>query len=281
MKNIIIISIVFILFIAACGEKDTLVSPSIDDNDLTSIYFSPQSFNLKIPPNFPQMEIPADNALTTEGVELGKRLFYDPIFSRDSTMSCASCHLSVGGFTDNKALSKGVAGLDGFRSSMSLENVGFFNKGLFWDGHAKTLEEQALLPIEDPRELHTNWDKVVEKLRKHKDYPNRFRKAFGIASKNDISKTLAAKAIAQFERTLISGNAKFDKIFRREDSFTDDELDGYQLFFNAAGAPDAQCGHCHTTPFFNSNDYFNNGLDSVNNLKDFKDLGRGIVTKRV
>ena len=280
MKNIIIISIVFILFIAACGEKDTLVSPSIDDNDLTSIYFSPQSFNLKIPPNFPQMEIPADNALTTEGVELGKRLFYDPIFSRDSTMSCASCHLSVGGFTDNKALSKGVAGLDGFRSSMSLENVGFFNKGLFWDGHAKTLEEQALLPIEDPRELHTNWDKVVEKLRKHKDYPNRFRKAFGIASKNDISKTLAAKAIAQFERTLISGNAKFDKIFRREDSFTDDELDGYQLFFNAAGAPDAQCGHCHTTPFFNSNDYFNNGLDSVNNLKDFKDLGRGIVTKK-
>ena len=77
---------------------------------------------------------------------------------------------------------------------------------------------------------------------------------------------------------MISGNAKFDKIFRREDFFTDDELDGYQLFFNASGAPDAQCGHCHTTPFFNSNDYFNNGLDSAKTLQEFKDIGRGRVT---
>ncbi len=280
MKKIIIFSILFILFIAACGEKDPIMPPSIDDTDLTAIPFSPQPVTFKIPTNFPQMDIPADNALTTEGVELGRRLFFDPILSRDNTMSCASCHLPASSFTDNKAFSKGVDSIEGLRSSMSLENVGFVNKGLFWDGHAQTLEEQALLPVEDPRELHTIWDKVVEKLKKHADYPIRFRKAFGISSKNDITKTLAVKAISQFERTLISGNAKIDKIFRKEDFFTDDELDGFQLFFNAAGAPDAQCGHCHTSPFFSSNDFFNNGLDSVKTLQGFKDLGRGIVTKK-
>jgi cytochrome c peroxidase len=280
MKKIIVISLLFILCIAACGEKDPVMPPSIDDTDLTGTPYAPQSFTLKIPANFPQMEIPADNALTTEGVELGRRLFYDPILSRDSTMACASCHLSAGAFTDNKALSKGVDNINGLRSSMSLENVGFVNKGLFWDGHVKTLEEQALLPVEDPRELHTIWDKVVEKLKKHKEYPIRFRKAFGISTKNDITKSLAVKAISQFERTLISGNSKIDKIYRKEDFFTDDELDGFQLFFNASGAPDAQCGHCHTSPFFSSNDYFNNGLDSVKSLNDFKDLGRGIVTKK-
>jgi cytochrome c peroxidase len=280
MKKIIVSSLVFILFIAACGKKDPPIAPVIDDTDLTGTPYAPQSFSLTIPSNFPKMEIPADNALTTEGVALGRRLFYDPILSRDSTMTCASCHLSKGSFTDNKSLSKGVDSINGLRSSMALENVGFLNKGLFWDGHAKTLEEQALLPVEDPRELHTFWDKVVEKLKKHKEYPILFRKSFGIANKNEITKALAAKAMAQFERTLISGNAKFDKIFRKEDFFSDDELTGYQLFFNAAGAPDAQCGHCHTSPFFNSEDYFNNGLDSVKTLQDFKDLGRGIVTKK-
>jgi cytochrome c peroxidase len=280
MKKIIVISLLFILFIAACGEKDPIMPPSIDDMDLTGTPYAPQAFTLKIPANFPKMEIPADNALTTEGVDLGRRLFYDPILSRDNTMSCASCHLSTGSFTDNKAFSKGVDSIEGLRSSMSLENVGFLNKGLFWDGHVKTLEEQALLPVEDPRELHTIWDKVVEKLKKHPDYPTKFRKAFGVSTKNDITKAMVVKAIAQFERTLISGNAKFDKIFRREDFFTDDELTGYQLFFNASGAPDAQCGHCHTSPFFSSEDYFNNGLDSVKNLQNFKDLGRGIVTKK-
>jgi cytochrome c peroxidase len=276
MKKGIVLGIIYSLLMG-CGDKEP-INNVIDEGDLTTIPYVSKAYTLNIPSGFPKMDIPADNPLTTEGVELGRHLFYDPILSKDSTISCASCHLTKGGFTDNNAVSRGVNGAMGTRSSMSLENIGFVNKGLFWDGRVKTLEEQALLPIEDPVEMHHIWEKVIEKLRKHPDYPSRFRKAFNISNKRDISKELAVKAIAQFERTLISGNSKFDKIYRREDFFTDDELDGFQLFFNAAGAPDAQCGHCHTSPFFNSNDFFNNGLDSAQKLKDFKDKGRGIVT---
>lgn len=275
MKKILVLFILFSL-ILACG-KDTPVNV-LDNDDMSKISYAPQKYDLKIPANFPQMDIPADNPLTTEGVELGKRLFYDPILSLDSTVACANCHLPEGNFTDNRALSKGVGGTLGLRSAMSLENIGFVNKGLFWDGRVKTLEEQALLPVEDPREMHHIWEKVIEKLKVHKDYPTRFRQAFGISSKKDINKELTVKAIAQFERTLISGNAKFDKIFRKEAFFNDDELTGYELFFNASGAPDAQCGHCHASPFMNANDYFNNGLDSAKTLNDFKDIGRGRVT---
>ncbi len=278
MKKSLISFILFSL-IMACGKDLPVVVTENDDLRTTS--FAPHNYDLKIPSNFPKMDIPADNPMTTEGVELGRRLFYDPILSLDSSVSCASCHMTHGSFTDNTALSKGVAGTLGLRSAMSLENVGFVNKGLFWDGRVKTLEEQALLPVEDPREMHHIWEKVVEKLKAHNDYPTRFRQAFGISSKKEINKELAVKAIAQFERTIISGNAKFDKIFRREDFFTDDELIGYELFFNASGAPDAQCGHCHASPFMNSNDFFNNGLDSAKTLTDFKDIGRGRVTGKV
>jgi cytochrome c peroxidase len=250
----------------------------IDNTDLTQIPYNPISVVLKQPQGFPKMDIPTDNALTTEGVELGRRLFYDPILSRDSSMSCSSCHLSNANFTDSKAFSKGIDGKETLRSSMSLENVGFVKGGLFWDGRVKTLEEQALLPVEDPIEMHHIWENVEKLLRGHKDYPTRFRKAFGIKTTGEITKILAVKALAQFERTLVSGNAKIDKILRKEEVFTDEEFNGFFLFFNDNPRNDAQCGHCHTSPFYGSNEFFNNGLDSVKTLGDFKDKGLGKVT---
>jgi cytochrome c peroxidase len=257
------------------------VNPTVDDQDLTQIAYAPTPVTLKQPQGYPKMDIPTDNPITTEGVELGRRLFYDPILSRDSSISCSSCHLPQGSFTDNKALSKGVDGILGDRSAMSLENIGFVKNGLFWDGRVKTLEEQALLPVEDPIEMHHIWEKVEQILRGHKDYPTRFRKAFGMKTKGEITKTHVVKALAQFERTLISGNSKVDKILRREDVFTDDELNGYLLFFNDDPKKDAQCGHCHGAPFYGANEFFNNGLDSVKTLNDFKDLGLGKVTGKL
>jgi cytochrome c peroxidase len=254
------------------------VNPTVDDTDLTQIAYNPVFITLKQPQGFPKMDIPTDNPITTEGVELGRRLFYDPILSRDSSMSCSSCHLPSGNFTDNKALSKGVDGKEGLRSAMSLENIGFIKGGLFWDGRVKTLEEQALLPVEDPIEMHNIWENVEKILRGHKDYSTRFRKAFGIKTTGEISKTLVVKALAQFERTLISGNAKVDKILRREDVFTDEEYNGFFLFFNDNPRYDAQCGHCHNSPFYGSNEFFNNGIDSVKTLNDFRDKGVGKVT---
>ncbi len=270
MKKAIIFAVFSMFLSQSCTDNDV--------GNLDTIPYNPTTYALKYSPNFPKMLIPADNPLTTEGVELGRFLFYDKLLSASGTMACANCHLPEAGFTDNQATSKGIDGILGRRSSMSLANIGFVNGGLFWDGRVKTLEEQAFLPVEDPIELHNNWTKVVEKLKTHADYPTRFRKAFGIANTAEITKELAIKAIAQFERTIISDNAKIDKITKVTD-LTDDELEGFQLFFNAAGAPDAQCGHCHNSPFYGSNDYFNNGLDGVASLEDFKDKGRGQFTK--
>ena len=225
------------------------------------------------------MDIPADNPLTEAGIELGRFLFYDPILSGDETMACADCHLPTGGFTDNLAFSKGIDGIPGLRSSMSLVNVGYVTKGLFWDGRVQTLEEQALLPVEDVLELHTEWEQVIEKLQKHPDYPTRFRQAFGINSTDELTKELAAKAIAQFERSLISADSKYDRVVRGEAFFDDDELMGFELFFDVPNdLPDAECGHCHNAPLFTVNQYFNNGLDSVASLDDFADKGLGTVT---
>jgi cytochrome c peroxidase len=273
----IIITFGILIFILSCGEMKP-VNPTVDDTDLSQITYSPTPITLKRPQGFTEMSIPADNLMTTEGIELGRRLFYDPILSRDSSMSCSSCHLPNGAFTDNKALSTGIDGKAGTRSAMSLENVGFVKSGLFWDGGTKTLEEQALLPVEDPIEMHHVWEKVEEILRGHKDYPTYFRKAFGIKNKTEITKMLAVKALAQFERSLISGNAKIDKILRKEEVFTDEEFNGFLLFFNDDPKKDAQCGHCHGAPFYGSNEFFNNGLDSVKTLNDFKDKGLGRIT---
>jgi len=122
-----------ILTILLSCKKDPVVRPT-DTEDLN------------IPNGFPQMVIPDDNPMTIDGVELGRHLFYDPILSIDSTLSCSGCHLIQASFTDNLAFSPGVDNIEGLRSSMSLLNVGFTNTGLFWDGRTNTLEEQALIP---------------------------------------------------------------------------------------------------------------------------------------
>lgn len=274
MKKILLYASLLAFFALSCKDKDA--------DPLSIIPYTPTPYALKFNTKnlFPAMIIPADNPLTTEGVELGRFLFNDNLLSANGAMSCATCHLPEGAFTDNQAKSKGVDGIFGKRSSMSLANIGFVNTGLFWDGRVKTLEEQAFLPVEDPIELHSSWTKVVAKLQAHADYPTRFRKAFGITNTAEITKELAIKAIAQFERTLISDNARVDQIFRGEATITDDEYDGFLLFFNAGGAPDAQCGHCHTSPFYSSNDYFNNGLDSAKTPDDFRDKGLGQFTKK-
>jgi cytochrome c peroxidase len=228
------------------------------------------------------MAIPADNPMTAEGIDLCKRLFYDPILSSDSTISCGSCHNPAGSFTDNEAVSTGVGGLMGTRSSMSLINVGFLSKGLFWDGRSPTLEDQALHPIENPVEMAENWNNVEVKLRKHPSYPVLFRKAFGIEKKGEITRYLAAKAIAQFERTLISSNSKFDKRF---EGFTDLEVDGYLIYFDDVNNSDVKghCVHCHDGggALLTSERYENNAIEEVETLYDFPDKGLGAITGKV
>ncbi len=263
-----------------CKEPSSSCSSGCD---LTDIAYSPTAYTILKPAHFPQIPVPADNPMTREGVQLGRRLFYDPILSADSTMSCSSCHLPQGSFTDNKALSIGIDGLPGRRSAMSLLNIAYANNGLFWDGRAASLEAQALLPVEDPVEMHHTWPNVVESLKQHPVYPELFRKAFGIENCCDITKELVTKALAQFERILISsGTSKYDQyVLGDPDALDDKELDGKLMFFDEGqdvNLPDAQCFHCHGSITLTGNNYFNNGLDSVASLDAFPDKGRGGIS---
>ncbi len=269
-----------LLLIGAC--KKELMDPQ-DSADLSRINYDPITYTLDLPNSFPMMEIPENNLMTIEGVELGRKLFYDPILSADSTMSCSSCHLQKGSFTDNRATSEGIDGISGTRSSMSLLNTGFISTGLFWDGRADNLEELALLPVEDPIELHDQWPNVEKKLMRNEYYPRLFREAFGIERKNEITSFLAAKAIAQFVRTLNStGNSKWDQVQRNEVFFTDQELEGFLMFFDEdPSLPDAECGHCHSRPLFTTNEFINNGIEPVTGLSEFPDKGLGKRTQNL
>lgn len=248
---------------------------------LTNIPFAPEKVVLPEPVNFVKMQIPADNPLTKDGIALGKRLFFDSLLSINHQLACVSCHQPNLAFTDGKALSIGTHGHASHRSAPSLINVGYYYKGLFWDGRAPTLEAQALIPVTDSLEMGSNWDTVEHRLRLHHEYPTLFRKVFGIKSDQEINRFLVAKALAQYERTLVNYNAKFDKVARGEAAFTAQEQRGRDIFFDAGqakGIPFSECSHCHADPLFTTLDYFNNGIEKVNSLADFPDLGRGAIT---
>lgn len=213
-------------------------------------------FELNIPEGFPSMSIPEDNPTTVEGVALGRMLFYDPILSADSTQSCASCHNQKFAFTDNgKRFSEGIDKIEGTRNSMPVINSGW-TYDLFWDGRSIGLEGQALDPVPNPIEMHQSWPEAMAKLNRHNRYPELFFKAFG---KNYIDSTLVTKAIAQFERTLISSNSKWDKYLRGDYQLSQAETKGYEIFFTEKG----DCFHCHSTILYTDNLFHNNGLDSV------------------
>lgn len=237
--------------------------------------YTPVPYQLEIPKLFQDKLIapiiPADNPLTQEGVRLGKKLFFDKILSADGSQSCASCHNPKKAFTDNLQFSIGIDGIAGKRNAMPLFNLAWnFDEKFAWDGKDITLEKQALEPVTNPIELHTNWKKVAERLQNHPEYPALFYKAFGTSK---IDSTLVTKAIAQFERTLISGNSKFDQFLIGNATLTPEEQNGFTIFMSE---DKGDCFHCHgseNNPLWTDNQFHNNGLDA-----NFTDLGLGAVT---
>ena len=215
--------------------------------------------------------VPIDNPQTEEGIALGKRLFFDPILSSNNTQACADCHAPENAFTDNRRFSDGVEGLFGNRNSMPLFNLAWnYDEKFFWDGNTFSLEHQALVPVTDPIEMNNTWQDADQKLQQHADYPELFEKAFGTKT---IDSSLITKAIAQFERTLISANSKFDKYLLGEVELTPQELNGFNVFMDEARG---DCFHCHGSdknPLWTDNLFHNNGLDET-----FSDLGLGAVT---
>jgi cytochrome c peroxidase len=221
-------------------------------------------YPLHIPPGFLPMIIPSDNPLTVEGVELGRKLFYDPLLSKNNTQSCASCHLQSLGFTDHGLrFSVGVDGIAGNRNSMPLINMGWSPR-FFWDGRALSLEQQIFQPVTNPIEMNTTWPEVEDKLNAHPTYPDLFYKAFGIER---IDSVHVSKAIAQFIRTMISGNSKFDKFLRQQAVLTPSEMNGLNIFTTEKG----DCFHCHGfdgSGLFTDFTFHNNGLDTDAEMAD-------------
>lgn len=286
MKNHLLpIIVVVLLLITACKKDDIGGNGDCDlcpDSDLISAEYHPVPYLLDLPDWMDNPLMPGDNPLTQDGVALGRMLFYDPIVSSDSTMSCASCHAPQLSFTDGTAFSTGVAGGRTSRSSMPLLNLAFNPNGFFWDGRSPSLEEQALHPVMDEVELNEDWDNVVRKFRRHPEYPQRFRRAFGIEKRSEITADLAVKAIAQFERILISSDSRFDRVVQRNEGWlTDSEQRGKDLFYVEPTSLDHPgCSHCHGGVHFTDFSFRNNGLDSVATLNDFPDKGLGVVTGR-
>jgi cytochrome c peroxidase len=225
------------------------------------------------PDHFAEMLLPAEPPVTELGVALGRRLFYDPVLSLDSSISCASCHLPALAFTDGRAFSTGVGGRPGRRSSMSLVNVGYYHDGFFWDGRAQTLEEQVLHPIRDTLEMAVDPAVIDERLRRHPYYGPELARLPSAGERPWVI------ALAQFQRSLISADAKYDRVRRGEAQYTESEQRGFDIFFDVGnGLPTGECAHCHTEPHFTNRAFENNGLNAAIDWSDFPDPGRGAIT---
>ncbi|MEY4201008.1 MAG: hypothetical protein RLZZ265_2748 [Verrucomicrobiota bacterium] len=235
--------------------------------------------------HFPKPALPLDNPLTEEGVALGRKLFNDPLLSKGEKQSCASCHQMDGGTVDaGKAFSLGVDGLPGKRNAMPLYNLAWKSE-FFWDGRAKSLRQQALMPIQDELEMHETLPNVVAKLKSARaaaadakaiSYATSFTRAFGTP---DITAERVGLALEQFLLTVTAFDSKFDRVMRGEAKFTTEEQRGFELFHTEhdprRGQFGADCFHCHGGPLFQNVAFANNGLE-----REPKDLGRYLVTGR-
>lgn len=203
----------------------------------------------------------------SDAVALGKLLFSDPILSKDNKVSCASCHRPEYAFADTSAVSIGVNGKRGNRNTPSAMNLRF-DTALFWDGRAKTLEEQALAPIENPDEMNLPIQEAIVRLRRNKKYNSWFKKIFN----SEPNAENLAKSIAAFERTLETSDSPFDnwKFYDDANAVSDAVKRGFTIF-NEKG----KCVKCHFGSDFTNHEFRNIGLFDG---KRFNDSGRSVVT---
>lgn len=216
--------------------------------------YSLQDIGLVYPSYFPKPVYDfKKKPLKPETIELGRKLFYDPILSRDNTISCSSCHISNQAFSDvGNRLSKGIEDGIGDRNSPAIFNLAW-QKNFMWDGVIPNIDAQALAPINHPAEMGEDINVAVRKLNKSKEYRILFYKSFGdsLATSERLM-----KALSQFQLTIVSSNSKYDKVKQNKAKFTQSEKNGYELYKQ-------NCSSCHNEPLFSTYDFANNGL-SVN-----------------
>jgi cytochrome c peroxidase len=260
------------IFLSACNDQD----------DITLIPVQKTTpYNIEIPAGFPTiLNIPGDNPMTVEGIELGRYLFYDGRISGhnepEMQMSCATCHLQENAFecgiehpvyTGGKTF--GVTGIPTPHYMLPLFNLAWNNNGYLWNGSIcrensdpmlQNIEALTYLAIIAPHEMNSDTASAVNAIKAVPGYADLFKKAFG---SEDVTIDRMGKAIAQFVRTFVSANSRFDQYLRGETQLSPSELNGYVLFVTEEGA---DCFHCHGgggNPLFTTNLFYNNAKDSV------------------
>ncbi|NNE09907.1 MAG: c-type cytochrome [Gemmatimonadetes bacterium] len=250
------------LLLTGCGDS----GPSSPQGGAPADTFPPRDTITITIEGLPPMNAAPGNPLTLQGIALGKRLFFDPLLSLDSTLSCAGCHKPEFAFGDSAIITPGVDGALGARNSPPIINAGWSDL-LFWDGRGLSLEDQIVGPVMDVEEMNLPWDEAVARVQAHDEYPELFGRAFGSTR---VTESRIRMAIAQFERTLISFESKYDKWKRFEVELTESERRGHDLFFSEQ----AECFHCHgVNDLLTDDDFHSIGLENP-----LVDRGRGAVT---
>ena len=265
MNNLLSYLLIYFTLILSCSSERLESETS----------YTPIPVNLNIPDVFQDRilppVIPSNNPLTEEGIELGKKLFFDKKLSVNGSQSCADCHKPSNSFTDARQYSIGVDNIQGTRNSMPLFNLAWnYDDSFFWDGRELSLERQVFDPITNPIEMHNTVANLVQELQIDSEYQEMFLKAFGTEI---IDSVQIGKAIAQYGRTIISANSKFDKYLLGQTTLTIQEEEGFNIFMDEERG---DCFHCHgneNNPLWTDNKFHNNGLDN-----NFSDLGLGAVT---
>ncbi|MFT5642091.1 MAG: cytochrome c peroxidase [Cyclobacteriaceae bacterium] len=222
-------------------------------------------FGFVKPEHFPEPSYTfSNNEVTKEGFNLGKALFFDPIFSRDGTVACSSCHDQTVAFADPQhRLSIGIEDRVGVRNAPQMTNLAFMNN-FFWDGGVIHVDFIPLNAIENPLEMDEETSEVVVKLRNTETYPPMFAKAFGTDS---VSTPRMLHALSQFMVMLVSADAPYDQYRLNKAELTNLQVQGLDIF-------EEKCASCHSGELFTDQSFRNNGLDS-----EFEDLGRGVITE--
>lgn len=263
MRQLLVVAAGSMLILYSCKKDKTNEEPAPPvDPSLADIEF-------KVPQGWPMPVYNySNNPLTKEGFKLGRKLFFDPLLSRDSSVSCGSCHQPFAAFSqlDHK-VSHGVEERVGTRNSPALFNLNW-HSSFFWDGGVTHIELQPFAPITNPLEMDETLANVVAKLQSKEGYRQMFKDAFGT---EEVTTQRMSRALAQFMGMLVSSNSPYDKYIRNEGSLNTDELAGLTVFRS-------KCTPCHTEPLFSDFSLRNNGLKLVVNEKGVIDSGRGVIT---
>lgn len=250
MIKTILVCVLFVFLLPSCQNNEDIQTPDSVSLDVPN-YVEKPFYNFK------------NNPLTKEGIQLGRLLFYDPILSSDSSISCGSCHSQSHAFADhNMKLSIGVKGRSGLRNSPALFNLAW-NQSFMWDGGINHIEIMPLAPLTNHLEMDETMPNILLKLNRSPFYKKQFNSFFKQSTINDQQ---LFYVFAQFMATITSFNSKYDEVKKDQNSFTNSELKGYNLFIK-------HCNTCHKEPLFTDYSFRNNGLDS-----SFEDKGRALIT---